>query len=127
AGTAVLAGVLGVAYSLRFVHDAFFGQGPRALPVEPHEPPVWLRVPVAVLVAVCLAVGIVPSLMVEPTLKTAVAGTLGAAAPDFTLAVWHGWNLPLAMSIAGVVGGLLFYFALRRLFTLQDAMLRTWG
>ena len=127
AGTAVLAGVLGVAYSLRFVHDAFFGQGPRALPVEPHEPPVWMRVPVAILVALCLAVGILPSLTVEPTLKAAVAGTLGTAAPDFTLAVWHGWNLPLAMSIVGVLGGLLFYFALRRLFTLQDAMLRTWG
>jgi multicomponent K+:H+ antiporter subunit A len=65
--------------------------------------------------------------VVEPTLKTAVAGVLGPAAPRFSLAVWHGWNLPLAMSIGGVAGGLLFYFALRRLFALHDAMLRTWG
>src|SRR5690606_5896325 len=68
-----------------------------------------------------------PGLTVEPVLKTAVSGVLGPVAPDFSLAVWHGWNLPLAMSIAGVVGGLLFYFALRRLFALHDAMLRTWG
>jgi multicomponent K+:H+ antiporter subunit A len=124
---ALLYGVFGVAYSLRFVHDAFLGRGPRALPVEPHEPPVWMQVPVAILVALCLAVGILPGLVVEPTLKTAVAGVLGPAAPRFSLAVWHGWNLPLAMSIGGVAGGLLFYFALRRLFALHDAMLRTWG
>ncbi|TWT16902.1 monovalent cation/H+ antiporter subunit A [Luteimonas wenzhouensis] len=124
---ALLYGVFGVAYSLRFVHDAFLGRGPRGLPVEPHEPPVWMQVPVAILVALCLAVGILPGLTVEPVLKTAVSGVLGPAAPDFSLAVWHGWNLPLAMSIAGVVGGLLFYFALRRLFALHDAMLRTWG
>ncbi|MGY1410476.1 MULTISPECIES: monovalent cation/H+ antiporter subunit A [unclassified Luteimonas] len=124
---ALLYGVFGVAYSLRFVHDAFFGRGPRALPLEPHEPPVWMQVPVAILVALCLAVGILPALVIGPVLKTAVAGTLGTAAPEFSLAVWHGWNLPLAMSIAGVLGGLLFYFALRRLFTVHDALLRTWG
>jgi NADH:ubiquinone oxidoreductase subunit 5 (chain L)/Multisubunit Na+/H+ antiporter, MnhA subunit len=124
---ALLYGVFGVAYSLRFVHDTFFGKGPRALPVEPHEPPVWMRVPVAVLVVLCLAVGIFPSATVEPMLKTAVAGTLGPAAPEFTLAVWHGWNLPLAMSVAGVLGGVLFYFALRRLYALHEAILRAWG
>ncbi|MBP6797746.1 MAG: monovalent cation/H+ antiporter subunit A [Luteimonas sp.] len=124
---ALLYGVFGVAYSLRFVHDTFFGKGPRALPVEPHEPPVWMRVPVAILVFACLAVGMLPSLTVEPALKTAVAGTLGAAAPEFSLAVWHGWNLPLAMSVAGVLGGVLFYFGLRRLFALHDAIQRSRG
>jgi len=124
---ALLYGVFGVAYSLRFVHDTFFGKGPRALPVEPHEPPVWMRVPVAVLVFACLAVGMLPSLTVEPALKTAVAGTLGTAAPAFSLAVWHGWNLPLAMSVTGVLGGLLLYFGLRRLFVLHDAILRSRG
>jgi len=126
-GAALLYGIFGVAYSLRFVHDTFFGQGPRALPVEPHEPPVWMRVPVAILVLACLAVGILPSLTVEPVLKTAVAGTLGPAAPEFSLAVWHGWNLPLAMSIAGVLGGGLLYFGLRRLFALHDAILHSRG
>jgi multicomponent K+:H+ antiporter subunit A len=122
-----LAGLLGVAYSLRFVHDTFFGAGPRALPVEPHEPPRWMRIPVAILVVMCLAVGILPGLTVEPALKMAVGGTLGSAAPEFKLALWHGFNLPLAMSFAGLVGGVAFYFGLRRLFALHDAMLRTWG
>lgn len=124
---AVLAGVFGVAYSLRFVHDAFFGDGPRALDVTPHEPPRFMRIPVAVLVAACLAVGIFPEQTIGAVLRIAVAGTLHAPAPAFDLALWHGWNLPLAMSIAGVAGGLLLYTVLRRLFALHDRIVRSRG
>src|SRR5690554_2917206 len=102
---ALLAGVFGVAYSLRFVHDTFYGQGPRDLDVVPHEPPRWMRIPVAVLVLLCLVVGIVPALVVGPILHTTVRGTLGLAAPEFTLSLWHGFNLPLLMSFLGLVFG----------------------
>ena len=45
---AFLAGALGVAYSLRFLHDTFLGEGPRD-PEKPevHEPPIWMQAPVA--------------------------------------------------------------------------------
>ena len=124
---AALAGVFGVAYSLRFVHDTFYGEGPRDLDVTPHEAPLWMRIPVAVLVLACLAVGILPALVVGPTLQTAVAGTLGAAAPEYTLALWHGFNLPLRMSALGVVGGVILYFGLRRLLDIHAAMLAARG
>ena len=117
--TAVLAGVLGVAYSLRFVHDTFFGKDPRDLPTMPHEPPVWMRIPVAVLVALCLGVGMLPALTVQTALRAAAEGTLGAASPTFDLAVWHGINQPLVMSIGGVLGGFALYFGLRRLLDLH--------
>ena len=123
--TAVLAGILGVAYSLRFVHDTFFGSGPRGLDTPPHEPPVWMQVPVAVLVAGCLAVGMLPALVVQAPLEAAVRGTLGAAAPPFNLAVWHGINQPLLMSAAGVVGGIILYFGLRRLLDLHAVVRRS--
>jgi multicomponent K+:H+ antiporter subunit A len=58
ATAALLAGVLGVAYSLRFVYETFFGTGPRQLEALPHEPPRWMKIPVEVLVLVCVAVGI---------------------------------------------------------------------
>ncbi|GAB1406881.1 monovalent cation/H+ antiporter subunit A [Thermomonas brevis] len=125
--TAVLAGILGVAYSLRFVHDTFFGDGPRGTPKQPHEPPVWMQVPVAVLVAGCLAVGMLPALIVQAPLEAAVRGTLGPAAPDFNLAVWHGINQPLLMSAAGVVGGIVLYFGLRRLFDIHAIVRRSMG
>ncbi len=124
---ALLAGVLGVAYSLRFVHDTFFGQGPRQLDHLPHEPPRWMRIPVAVLVAVCVAVGIVPGLTVAPVLRVAAGAILGPQLPEYSLSMWHGLNWPLAMSFAGVVGGVALYFGLRRLLDLYAVSTRSQG
>ena len=111
---ALLAGVLGVAYSLRFVHDTFFGEGPHDLDRVPHEPPRWMKVPVEILVVICVAVGIVPALTIAPVLHAGASAILGIQMPEYSLSVWHGFNLPLAMSAIGVVGGIALYFGLRR-------------
>jgi len=116
---AVLAGVFGVAYSLRFVHDTFFGRGPRAVEGDIHEPPRWMKIPVEVLVVLCLAVGIMPAWTIAPVLSMAAHGVLGSNVPEYSLAIWHGFSLPLLMSVAGVVGGVLLYFGLRRLLDLH--------
>ncbi|WP_456362752.1 monovalent cation/H+ antiporter subunit A [Xanthomonas sp. 60] len=112
---ALLAGVLGVAYSLRFVHDTFFGEGPFDLDRVPHEPPRWMKVPVEILVVLCLAVGIAPAITVAPVLHAAAGAILGPAMPAYSLSIWHGFNLPLAMSAIGIVGGIALYVGLRRL------------
>lgn len=105
-----LAGVLSVAYSLRFVHDVFFNGEPVGLSKTPHEPPRFMKIPVDILVIVCLAVGIFPMFTVAPILLVAVEGTLQTAAPEFSLAIWHGVNLPLIMSIIALsIGGLLYF------------------
>src|SRR5690606_5310321 len=116
---ALLFAIFGVAYSLRFVHDTFFGAGPREVDREVHEPPAFMQVPVAILVVLCVAVGVAPQLMVGPLLGAATQGVLGPATPEYSLSVWHGFNLPLAMSLAGVVGGVILYSGLRRLFDLH--------
>ena len=116
---ALLFAIFGVAYSLRFVHDTFFGKGPREVDREVHEPPAFMQVPVAILVVLCVAVGIAPQLMVGPVLQAATLGVLGPQTPAYSLSVWHGLNLPLLMSLAGVVGGVVLYFGLRRLFDLH--------
>ncbi|WP_370563650.1 monovalent cation/H+ antiporter subunit A [Luteimonas salinilitoris] len=124
---AFLAGVFGVAYSLRFVHDTFFGDGPRAVDREIHEPPRWMKIPVDILVVICLAVGIVPAWTVAPVLATAARGVLGDALPAYSLSVWHGFNLPLLMSIGSMVFGVALYFGLRRLFNLHAIIRRSLG
>ncbi len=116
---AVLAGIFAVAYSLRFVHDTFFGQGPRDIAVEPHEPVRWMKIPVEILVVLCLIVGIVPGWTIAPILEAAVRGTLRGELPQYSLSVWHGWNLPLLMSAVSLVGGTLLYLGLRRLLDLH--------
>ena len=96
---ATLAGVFAVVYSLRFGHDVFFGPPPRDLPRQPHEPPRWMRVPVELLVLACLVVGIVPAWSVGPLLAAAARPVVGGTLPEYSLAVWHGFNAPLLMSL----------------------------
>src|SRR5690606_40682045 len=100
-----LASVFSVGYSLRFIADVFFGPPPTDLPSTPHEPPRWMRFPVEVLVFVCLIVGVIPSIVVRPILDTAAAAVLGPDMPAYSLALWHGFTLPVLMSIIAMVGG----------------------
>ena len=110
---AVLAGAFAVTYSLRFIHGVFFGPPPTDLPREPHEPPFWMRFPILLLVTACLIVGIVPGRTIGPYLHTAVSSVLGQEMPYYSLAVWHGFNLPLIMSAIALVAGVILYFKLK--------------
>jgi multicomponent K+:H+ antiporter subunit A len=111
---ATLSGAFSVAYSLRFIHTVFFGRPPTNLPKDtPHEPPHWMRFPIELLVVICLIVGIAPALSIGPFLHTAVVSVLGADTPEYSLSVWHGFNLPLMMSLVALAGGTALYFVLR--------------
>jgi len=110
---ATLAGMFSVAYSARFIHDVFFNGEPVGLPKTPHEPPRFMRVPVEVLVIVCLAVGMAPVWTVGPLLTVGARAALGAPLPEFSLAIWHGFNAPLLMSAIALIGGALLYFGLQ--------------
>jgi multicomponent K+:H+ antiporter subunit A len=91
------------------------------LPIKtPHEPPRWMRFPIEFLVIVCLVVGIVPALSIGPFLHTAVVSVLGPDAPEYSLSIWHGFNLPLAMSAVALVGGAFIYFLLKDYFARCD-------
>ena len=107
---ATLAGVFSVAYSLRFIRDVFFGPPATDLPHAPHDPTRWMLLPSALLVVVCVLVGVFPGQTVEGLLKMATTALLGADEPHYDLAVWHGLNLPLYMSVVALCGGALLYF-----------------
>ena len=111
---ATLAGAFSVAYSLRFIHVVFFGPAPTDLPKpKPHEPPHWMRFPIEFLVLACLVVGIIPSLSIGPFLHSAVVSVLGTRTPEYSLAIWHGINTPLIMSMIALVGGVALYAVLK--------------
>ena len=110
---AVTAGIFSVAYSVRFVHDVFFNGAPVNLPRTPHEPPFFMRLPVLLLALLCVAVGLAPGATVGPLLAVAAQAVLQPTPlPPYTLALWHGLNLPLLMSAIAVAGGLALYFGL---------------
>src|SRR5699024_9971869 len=97
---AVLAGALSVVYSLSFITEVFFGPAPSGeLPKTPKEPPRWMRFPIEMLVVLCIVVGTLPGVTVAPALNLAVHHMLGAYTPEYSVQIWHGFNLPLLMSV----------------------------
>ena len=107
---ATIAAVFSVAYSLRFIHDVFFNGTPINLPkFPPHEPPRYMKIPVEVLVFCCLLVGILPAFTIDSLLAAAAQASLGHALPEYNLAIWHGFNMPLLMSFLALIGGIIVY------------------
>ena len=111
---ATLAGIFAVVYSLRFSVGVFLGPPARHLPLEPHEPARWMRVPIEILVLLCIVVGIFPQWSIGPALDVAARPVVGGAMPPFSLAIWHGFNKPLVMSLIALGGGIALYLLLRR-------------
>ena len=114
---ATLAGAFAVAYSLHFVHAVFFGQTPVDLPkYPPQEPSRYMKIPVEILVLLCILVGMLPMVTVAPLLASAASASLGGYLPEYDLAIWHGLNLPLLMSCLALLGGVVIYTARKPLF-----------
>ena len=111
---ATIAGTFSVAYALRFTVDVFFGPPPTNLPHTPHEPPRWMRAPVELLVFTCLLVGIFPAQIVGSILAAAALPVVGGVLPEYSLAIWHGWNAPMIMSLVAMSGGVVLYLMLRK-------------
>jgi multicomponent K+:H+ antiporter subunit A len=106
---AALGGILSVAYSLRLVHAVFFKPAREAPPKTPHEPPHLMRLPVEILVVLCVVVGLFPAFMATGLLELASQAVIGSPL-DFHLAIWHGVNLPLIMSLLAFVVGIALYW-----------------
>ncbi|MCM8732174.1 monovalent cation/H+ antiporter subunit A [Hephaestia sp. GCM10023244] len=106
---ATVASAFSVLYSVRFIHQTFLGPPPVDLPRAPHEAPRWMRLPIEILVLMCLLVGIIPTLTIGPFLAIAVRSVLGAATPAYSLAIWHGFNLPMLMSATALIAGTGLY------------------
>ncbi len=112
---ATFAALCSVAYSVRLVHDIFFNGPARDLPVaHPHDPPMGMRAPVILLAVLCVVVGLLPALTLGPLVRVASTAMLGHAPPDYHLAIWHGFNLPLLLSMLALIGGAVFYFRMNR-------------
>ena len=110
-----LAGVCSVAYSLRFVHDTYFNGPLGDVPNRhPHEPPLGMKLPSILLVTMCIVVGLFPAMTLGPLVHVAATALSGKALPEYHLAIWHGFNLPLLMSAIALVVGVGLYLWLAR-------------
>ncbi len=111
---ALVASMFATVYSLRFTVKVFFGKPSTRLPREPHEPVRWMRVPIELLVLLCLAVGVAPQAVIGPVLRLAAQPVTGGTLPTYSLALWHGINAPLVMSLMALTGGIVLYILLSK-------------
>jgi multicomponent K+:H+ antiporter subunit A len=58
-------------------------------------------------------VGIFPAQVVGPLLAAAAVPVVGGTLPEYSLAIWHGWNAPMIMSLIAMSGGIVLYLLLR--------------
>jgi multicomponent K+:H+ antiporter subunit A len=110
-----LAGVFSVAYSLRFLHDTYFNGELGNVPnTHPHEPPLGMKLPAMLLVTMCIGVGLLPAITFGPLVHVAATALVGQPLPEYHLAIWHGFNLPLLMSAIALAAGIGLYLLLAR-------------
>jgi len=84
--------------------------GPRVETAKkPHEAPPALVAGPVVLASLGLIFGLGPGLAEGGILAAAAQAVNGGVPVDAYLALWHGLNWPLAMSVLALVGGLFLY------------------
>lgn len=68
------------------------------------------------LMGICVLVGVFPAFFAGPLVNAAAKSILGPDMPVYHLAVWHGFNLALGLSLIAMAGGGICYWQRHRLF-----------
>ncbi|HET6469708.1 MAG TPA: monovalent cation/H+ antiporter subunit A [Geminicoccaceae bacterium] len=107
---AILGALFSVAYSARYVFHVFLGPERHDYPKHPHDPPPGMWLPVLVLVAVVVVVGLLPGMVAQPLVTVTASAVVGAPLPEFHIKIWHGVNLALIFSGIALAGGLVLLY-----------------
>ena len=113
---ATLGAAFSVGYSLRLAVHLFFGQPREAEPfARAHDPGFGMWAAPALLTVLAVLLGLVPMLLAGPLVGAVTAAVTGAPAPEFDLALWHGINLALILSMVAVAAGVVLLWQHRPL------------
>lgn len=107
AATAVAANMAVVAVAGIVALKPFVGPL-KETPKAPHEGPVSLWLGPLTLGASSLLFGLLPALVGSVVLVRAASSVYGEPL-SFELALWHGFNLPLMLSVVTIAGGVVLY------------------
>lgn len=112
---AVVGSVFTFIYSMILSFKVFTGQAEwHKLEKKPREAPVGMLLPPVCLGLVILVVGLFPGLIANSLLAPVVNAIAPNSKPVIQIALWHGLNWPLLMSITVIVAGFLLYRTLPR-------------
>ncbi len=105
---ALMVGVAGI-----LAIKPFYGES-RVTPKTPHEAPVQQWICPAILAALGLVFGLAPGLIDQTLVQPAVTAILGRP-ETVKLALWHGINVPLLLSVLTLAAGASIYILHHRL------------
>ncbi len=100
--------VLFVAIAARTAYRPFFGP-PTDTPKTPHEAPPALLISPLLLAVIGFVIGLLPKVSPQALLTRATINVYGESVPAFHLVLWHGITLPLLISIAIILLGIVLY------------------
>jgi multicomponent Na+:H+ antiporter subunit A len=103
---AVASNALLVAAGLMTIQP-FLGKEPSA-PKHPHEAPIPMLIGPAMLAGLGLLIGLLPHMVAEPLIAPMVGAIQGEAA-KVKLALWHGINAMLILSVITVISGVALF------------------
>jgi multicomponent K+:H+ antiporter subunit A len=113
---ATVGATFSVGYSLRLAGHLFFGPPREAEPhARAHDPGFGMWAAPALLTALAVLLGLVPMMLAAPLVGAATGAVTGSAPPVVELALWHGVNLALILSLIAVAGGALLLWQHRAL------------
>ncbi|WP_318617874.1 Na+/H+ antiporter subunit A [Sporosarcina sp. YIM B06819] len=113
-----IASILTFVYSMIIVFKTFLGQHqPARLDKVPHEAPVGMLIAPSILAILVIGIFFFPNLIGNNILRPAMAAVYppfeGAEGLVPHISAWHGFNMPLLMTIGVVIVGSLLYLFLR--------------
>ncbi len=121
---AVAAAACSVTYAFRYVLHVFLGPVREDYPNRPHDPPAGMWLPVAILVAAVVLIGILAEPLAGPLVRLAAAAVTAGAAPAAAFKLWHGLTPALFASGIALVAGLVLLAAFGPLVRLREALWR---
>ncbi|MDP6366241.1 MAG: proton-conducting transporter membrane subunit [Nitrospinota bacterium] len=121
------AGIITALYHLRFLGAPFWTPAEGTSPKPGHDPSTGFLAAPAILVALAIAFGVAPGLIEGTFVAPAAEATLGGGGHlEFHLALWHGVNQPLVMSIITVAAAGFLYWKLDWVSGILDAVAEMW-
>lgn len=106
---AVLASLFTFVYSLHLFGTVFLGKEvSSSTPKNPHEAPIGMLAPTMFLVILNILVSLFPNSIAQALIAPA-ALTVSGSLPEIHIMFWHGFTVPLMMTIVVVIGGAILY------------------
>ncbi len=110
---ALAAAMLVMAIAAVVAIKPFYGEL-RPTPKKPHEAPMAMLIGPSILAVLSLIFGLLPWVP-QNAILSATVNAISVAPASLSLALWHGFNLPLLLSVIALAGGILLFMVWQKI------------